>query len=319
MRPAWYIVNFAHGLHTALNAGSAETARVYRTGDALPPADIAHYLRDAANCAPAIYLVVLAVTLLVCYPAASKNASRGLALSAVWAGPLVLLALGHYRDLRYAAPLFPALALALGILLDSAIARYGAFAGEAACLLLGLGVASMLQTSFGVRPFEFGGLLFVQPRFSYASRPDSAVWPYRDVLRELYQSAKFTGDERKKLAIGNDTLHFNVDNFNLEALSAGLPFDGASTAYETDPSRMQQTLASASYFLYKEGREQESPFNSLGAEAIAAVRPDANFAEMGTRSLPDGGLLHLFRKVPADRLRQERAFLPPGQIGRAHV
>ena len=109
-------------------------------------ADIAHYLRDVANCAPAIYLVVLAVTLLLCYPAASKNPRRGLALSAMWASPLLLLALGHYRDLRYAAPLFPALALALGILLDSAFARYGAFAGAAACLLLGLGVASMLQT-----------------------------------------------------------------------------------------------------------------------------------------------------------------------------
>jgi 4-amino-4-deoxy-L-arabinose transferase-like glycosyltransferase len=142
----WYIVNFARGLHTALNAGSAQTALVYRTGDALSPADIARYLRDVANCAPAIYLVVLAVTLLVCYPAASKNARRGLALSAVWASPLVLLALGHYRDLRYAAPLFPAVALALGILLDSAIARYGAFAGAATCFLLGLGVASMLAT-----------------------------------------------------------------------------------------------------------------------------------------------------------------------------
>ena len=132
------------------------------------------------------------------------------------------------------------------------------------------------------------------------------------MLRELYQSASFTGDEWKRLVIGNDTRHFNVDNFNLEALSAGLPFDGATTSYETDPARLQQTLASASYFLYEEDREQESPFNRLGAEAIAAVRSDANFAEIGTRSLPDGGLLHLFRKVPVDPLRQERAFLPAG-------
>ena len=38
---------------------------------------------------------------------------RGLLLCALWASPILLLGFGHYRELRYAAPLFPALALAL--------------------------------------------------------------------------------------------------------------------------------------------------------------------------------------------------------------
>lgn len=308
----WYVLNFAGGLRTALKAGSSQTAQVYGTGEILSLADIAHYLRDVANCGPTIYFVAFLIAAPFCYRFASKAARRGLLLAAIWTAPLILLAFGHYRDLRYAAPLFPAVALALGILLDAAIARLGAVAGASTLLILGLGFASMLQTSFGVRPLQLGGLLFVQPRFIYAGPAEPAIWPYREVLHDLYGSARFTGGERKRLVVANDTLHFNIDNFALAALADRLPFDGETTAYETDPARLRQTLAASSYFLFKDGGDPESPFNRLGAEAIAAVRSDANFAEMGTRRLPDGSLLHLFRNTPVSRFRQEGAFLAPG-------
>ena len=308
----WYALNFAGGLRTAWKAGSSQTAQVYGTGEILSLADIAHYLRDVANCGPTIYLVALALAASICYRFASKTARRGLLLSAIWGAPLILLVFGHYRDLRYAAPLFPAVALALAVLLDGAITRYGAVAGIATLLILGLGFGSMLQTSFGTRPFQLGGLLFVQPRFIYAGPADPSDWPYRHVLHDLYASARFTGGERKRLVVANDTLHFNIDNFALAALADRLPFDGETTAYETDPARLRQTLASASYFLFKDGGEPESPFNRLGGEAIAAVRADPNFTEIGTRRLPDGSLLHVFRNTPVDRFRQEGAFLTPG-------
>jgi hypothetical protein len=311
----WYILNFGKGLHTALRAGSGDTARIYQTGAVLSLADIGRYLLDVANCGPTVYFVVLGLALATCLRFASKNARCGLLLCALWGTPLMFLACGHYRDLRYAAPLFPAVALGLGILLDGAMARYRIAGVAATCVVLGLGAVSMMQTSFGVpgkRPIELGGLLFVQPRFNYASRADGKVWPYRDVLQELYQGAKWKGGERKRLVVGNDTEHFNLDNLGLEARSGNLPFDGAATAYETDPRRLRETLAAASYFLYKDGSEKESPFNRLGAEAIAAVRADANFAETGTRLLPDGSLLHLFENNHAGRVREMREFLAPG-------
>jgi hypothetical protein len=311
----WYILNFSSALHTALRAGSGETAQIYRTGEIFSPGDIGRYLRDVLNCGPAIYFALLAPSLPACYRALRAPARRGLLLCSIWAAPLLFLALGHYRDLRYAAPLFPAAALALAILLDTAILRYGIVAGAVACLALGLGVVSMLHTSFGIlgnRAFELRGLLFQQPRFSYASRAERTVWPHREILQELYESAKWTGGERKLLVIGNDAHHFNADNLTLAALAGRLPLDIGTTAYETDKISLRRPLASASYFLYKEGGEPDSPFNTLGAEALAIVRGDANFTEMASRTFPDGGTIHLFQSTAGDRLRQVGAFLAPG-------
>jgi len=311
----WYLVNFGTGLQTALRAGSGATAQVYRTGEILSPRDIGHYLANVLNCGPAIYFVLLVLLLPACLPALRPSGRRGLFLCSLWASPMLFLAFGHYRDLRYAAPLFPAAALALGILLDAAIERYGVPARMVAGLALGLGIVSMLHTSFGIlgnRPFELGGLLFSRPRFSYASRAERAVWPHRQMLQDLYTSARWTGEERKRLVTGTDAQHCNADNLTLAALAAGLPFDIGTTAYETSTDSLRQSLASASYFLYEEGGTPDSPFNALGGEAIAIVRGDANFTEMDTRTLPDGGTIHLFQNTSNDRLRQAGAFIPPG-------
>ena len=311
----WYLLNLPRALYTALRAGSGETAHIYRTGDVLSLPDIARYLSDVLNCGPAIYLALLVLLLPACLPGLRAPAKRGLLLCALWASPLLFLAFGHYRDLRYAAPLFPAAALALGILLDAAIDRYGTAAGAVACLTLGLGAISMLHTSFGIlgnRAFGLGGLLFSQPRFNYASRVQPAVWPHGEILQELYESAQWTGGQRKRLVIGNDAHHLNADNPALAALAGRLPFDIATTAYQTTAARLQRTLASASYFLYRDGGEPDSPFNTLGSEAVAMVRADPNFTEMASRTFPDGGIIHLFEHASRDRSRQIGAYLPPG-------
>ena len=306
----WYSLNFTTGLRMALLAGSGETAKIYGTGQIFSLRDIARYVSDVANCGPAIYFVILVVALPVCYRLMPSGARRGLLLSAIWASPLIFLTLGHYRDLRYAAPLFPAFALALGLLLDAAIERYGNIAAGVTCLILGLGIASMLHTSFGVLGsgrVELGGLLFVQPRFSYARQAEGAIWPYREVLQELYQSAKWSGGERKRVVVGNDTRNFNLDNLSLAALAERLPFDWDTTAYETDLANLRRTLSSASYFLSRDGGERESAFNRLSGEALAAVRSDSNFAEVGTRRLPDGSSLHIYRRSQL----QQGILVPP--------
>lgn len=316
----WYLVNLPRALYTALRAGSGETAHIYRTGEILSLPEIARYLGDILNCGPAIYFAFLVLLVPACFPALPAPARRGLLLCALWASPLLFLAFGHYRDLRYAAPLFPAAALALGILLDASIARYGVAARAVACLTLGLGAASMLHTSFGIlgnRPLVLRGLLFSQPRFNYASRVQPAPWPHREILQDLYDSAQWTGGERKRLVIGNDAPHLNADNLALAALAARLPFEIATTAYKTTAARLQHTLASASYFLYRDGGELDSPFNTLGSEAAAMVRADPNFTEMASRTFPDGGTVHLFANASRDRSRLIGAYLPPG-LDRLH-
>jgi hypothetical protein len=115
-----------------------------------------------------------------------------------------------------------------------------------------------------------------------------------------------------RLLVGNDTEHFNADNVALAALEQRLPFDISTTAYEIDKTRLMRTLSSASYFLYKEGGEADSPFNSLGSQAYAAARTDGKFTEIASGPLPDGGRIHVFQGLSADRFGQMGAFLAPG-------
>jgi hypothetical protein len=302
----WFASNFAGGLRTALRAGSGDTARTYGTGAIFSLADIGRYLSGIANCGPALYFIALAVALAACYQTIPR---RGLLLCAVWASPLLLLAAGHYRDLRYAAPLFPAFALALGFSFDAAIVRFGKPAAAIVSATLVLGVVSMLHTSFG--GLDFAAVLFDQPRFSYAARASTSPWPFREILQDPYRSSSWSGGERKRIVVANDTRSFNLDNLSLAALSDRLPFDGATTAYQTDSARLRQTVSSAAYFFFLDGGEPESPFNLLGGRAIADVEADPNFVEAARRPLPDGATLHVFRNRSA-MPRESSAYLAPG-------
>jgi 4-amino-4-deoxy-L-arabinose transferase-like glycosyltransferase len=124
----WYLFNFRHALDTALLAGSSETGKLYKTGDIFSLADIGRYFENVFNAGPTLYFAALPLLTLALFRAVRPAGNRGLLVCALWGSPILFLALGHYRDLRYAAPLYPALALALGILADAALDKRGAAA-----------------------------------------------------------------------------------------------------------------------------------------------------------------------------------------------
>jgi hypothetical protein len=312
----WYVVNYRGVFETALSAGSADAAKLYKTGDILSWPDIANYLTNVFNAGPLFYFIALPVLILGFrrVPAAGR---RGLLLCALWAAPVLFLVFGHYRDLRYAAPLFPALALALAILAESALSGRGIKARIVAGLLLALPMLSMLHTSFGVlgnRRLELVGLLFVAPRLDYARRYNPTAWPQQEILLDIYRTARYTGDERKPLVLGTDSVRFNANNFQAAALRRKLPFDITTTAYQTDPATLPALLGSMAYFVYKEGGEPEaSGFNILAGAALQEVRQSGRFVELPiARKLPDGGVAHVLANRSPSRLLQTGAFLNAG-------
>src|SRR5262249_35000059 len=194
----WYVFNFRHALETALTAGSGETAKIYRTGDIFSLTEIVRYFGNVFNVGPTLYFLAVPLLLLPFFSVVRPAGRRGLLLCALWASPILFLAFGHYRELRYAAPLYPAVALALGILADAVLEKPGLAA--AVYLSLTLPMLSMLQTSFGLfgnSGFELGGLLFVGPKLDYARRYNPAPWPHREILDDIYRAAVFNGGERK--------------------------------------------------------------------------------------------------------------------------
>jgi hypothetical protein len=291
----WYIANLRGMLRTALNAGSAQTAKIYDTGEALSIRAIGHYLFDVGNAAPWLFVVVVPALALFGAPYLMKQTRRGVVLALLWIVPLAFLAVGHYRDIRYAAPLYPAVALLLAWLADAAIARRGPVAIVAVGLVLALGWVSMFQNSFGGpgQP-QLGGLLLNQPRFSYARAYDHTSWPQREILADIYRTG-----EKRTILLGTNSLRFNADNFKLAALEARLPFDVGTTAYFSDMGTAAEALSRAAYVVYKDGGESDQiNFNGQGGAAIRLAQ-EGLFAELPlSRTLPDGGVVHILRKRP---------------------
>jgi 4-amino-4-deoxy-L-arabinose transferase-like glycosyltransferase len=310
----WYFFNFRSVLDTALKAGSTEAAKIYGTGEAFSWPGISSYLTNLMNAGPTLYFIALALLIFAFARAIPASGRRGLMLCAMWGAPVLFLVFGHYRDLRYAAPLFPALALALGILIETALSNRGTKAGVVAYAVLALPLLSMVQTSFGVfgnRPFEMGGLLFVAPRLDYARRYDSAGWPQQEILVDIYRGAKLAGGERKSVILGTDSVRFNADNFQLAAIRNRLPFDMTTTAYQNEPAALLALLSSGAYFIHKEGGEaQAANFNNLGKVALKDVRESGRFVELPiARELPDGGVAHVFANRESNRFIQSGSFL----------
>jgi len=308
----WYSVNLAPALRTALNAGSTSTAKAYATGEVLAWADLSTYLVNAANAGPAIYFFLLAVLAPFAWRLAPA-AKSGMLLCALWGSPAVLLVFGHYRDLRYAAPVFPAVALGLAILVDFAAAGRGLKAWAMVCAVLLLPLLSMLQSSFGILgkyKFELGGLLLVEPRFDYARRYDRASWPQREIIFDIARDSGVGYGQKERVLLGSDSVRFNADNFGLAATSLRLPLEFSSTAYDNDPSVLISRVNSTSYFVYKDGGEADTPnFNVLGKTAIQEVRASASFRELAIAPvLPDGGVARVFVNEALGRGARNSAF-----------
>src|SRR5262249_23070142 len=117
----WYIANLGAMMRTALFAGSAQAAKIYDYGEVLSVRAIGHYLFSVANAAPWLFVVTIPVLALIGTPSLPKQTRRGLVLAALWIAPLAFLAFGHYRDVRFASPLYPALALLFAWFADAAI------------------------------------------------------------------------------------------------------------------------------------------------------------------------------------------------------
>ncbi len=91
----WYWFNFRPAIRTAIEAGSSQTAQLYRTGDALSPAAIGRYLYALLDAGPLFYFVILLILLAALAREVRPTAGAGLGLCLLWISPLIFLFFGH--------------------------------------------------------------------------------------------------------------------------------------------------------------------------------------------------------------------------------
>jgi 4-amino-4-deoxy-L-arabinose transferase-like glycosyltransferase len=92
----WYLFNFRHAWGIALEAGSAETGRLYQTGDILSLADLGRYFSNVFIAGPTLYFVALPLLALAFLRSVRPAGKRGAGLRANLQ-PDSLAAPGDYR------------------------------------------------------------------------------------------------------------------------------------------------------------------------------------------------------------------------------
>jgi hypothetical protein len=312
----WYLLHFRRALEVALFTGSADSAVLYsQTREVYSFAILRDFLARIFNAGPAIYFAALPVLLVIVWRNLSPLARAGLRLCGLWVSPILFLLMWRAREVRYVAPLYPAFAVALAILIDSVIQRGGKWRYSLVGILLALPLVSMLHVSFGFfgrRSFELGGLLFVEKKLVYARTYDRRPWPYQEFLDDLYRATKGQGYQDQLLVVGTDAPRFNADTIALAAAKRKLPFRVTTTAYEKDWSTVLPMLDSSSFFLYEEGGEPRSYlFNAHEKAALKEVRESGNFLESPlSRWLPDGGVVRVFENLSRNGFVRSGAFLP---------
>ena len=114
--------------------------------------------------------------------------------------------------------------------------------------------------------------------------------------------------------MGADRAAFNANNIELAVVALRLPFKVETTAHEKDLATLRQRLGQASFFLYKEGGEPESPaFNPYADDLARSIASDPRFHKIPyDRRLPDGGVARIYQNQASSRRSVEGLFTKSG-------
>ena len=294
----WYAGHLRPTLANALDAGFGAPAAIQGTGPIFSVGTIVKYLSLVAATGVSYYYVALA--LLAGVALATRRSgmmSRGLVIA--WLLPFAVFAFGGNKDVRYIAPILPAVALVLAWLLDSILPRnpQGTMAGAA---ILAFPLLQMVAVSFGV-PYHstVGG---------YARRFSPEDWHHDEILHLV------AANGGRGLLVGADRAALNANNLELTATALQLPFAIETTAHEKDLEALKQRLAQASFFVYKEGGEPESPaFNPYIDDLVRSVSEDRKFQRIPyDRRFPDGGIARVYKNMRPARSLPTTQFIRGG-------
>ncbi|HXB69003.1 MAG TPA: glycosyltransferase family 39 protein [Candidatus Acidoferrales bacterium] len=311
----WYSGHLRPTLANAIDAGFGAPAAIQGTGPILSLRTIVTYLSHVAADGVSYYFILLALLLSgwALFRGLLRRQGR-LLLSSVttkawpllgaWMLPFAVFVFGGNKDVRYIAPILPAAALVLAFLLDFTLprTRMGAVAGG---LLLAFPMLQMFSVSFGIP--------YAAAERGYARRFDRRPWPHDEILKLIAANSSFrpgeNDGEKKLLLVGVDRGAFNSNNIELTVVALQLPFHVETTAHEKDLATLRLRLGQASFFLYKEGGEPESPaFNPYAEDLARSVAADRRFHRIPyDRLLPDGGMARIYENLaPSQNLAPSR-------------
>ena len=308
----WYAWHLRPVLENAAAAGFGGSAAVQGTGAILTIRAIGTYLARVAGEGLSSYYAWL-TALLIAWTAVRPEGRvflRGLTSRAplhvlLWLMPFGLFLFGGNKDVRYIAPVLPAFCLLTAAFADFVVPR-NAMGNLLAALMVLIPGLQMIAVSYGL-PYPAENL-------PYARRFTPVAWPLDNILKTISANSSLGPGHRQIILIGSDRGSFNANNFELSAVAGQLPFDVETTAHENDLNTLLQRLNQASFFVFKEGGEPESPyFNPHFEKLVRAAREDPRYQRLPFEGrLPDGGIAHILKNAAGPPVLGNPIVLPGG-------
>jgi 4-amino-4-deoxy-L-arabinose transferase-like glycosyltransferase len=219
----WYAGHLGPVYRNFIDAGYREGAAVQGTGPIFAVHTVASYLSNVAREGVSRYYIGLAAIAIVW----TRGRVRPAPLL-FWLLPFAVFLFGGNKDVRFIAPILPALALLLAGNLDFALPRN--IAGNAILTaILAAPFVQMCSHSFGI-PWRSADL-------PYARRFDRVVWPHDAILKAIAAASALKPGERNLILAASDRGPFNSNNLQLAAVANQLPFD-------VEPRPTRKTAAS---------------------------------------------------------------------------
>jgi hypothetical protein len=253
--------------------------------------------------------------------------SEGRTLVLLWFLPFLIFLFGRNKDIRFTAPLLPAVAIALAWMADSLLCSLTRWGRLTFSFLFAFPLLAYLQTSFGLlgsTRVVWGDLVLLAPRLSHARPPDPQAWPHQEILNVLRVYSPLP--EERKVMLGSDTAHFNANNFELAVVEGLDSFQITTSAYEDDLASLLNAANSTTFFIYKEGGEPGPQFtNRLFKPLLEDVQNSGKFFDLSIYPerpslpvLPDGGRVVVYQNRWPNSAVMERYFFD-AVVGSRHI
>jgi 4-amino-4-deoxy-L-arabinose transferase-like glycosyltransferase len=290
----WYVLNYRQALTMAWDSAYGLGAVVQGTGPILAFSSIAEYLRRIARNGTSEYYLAMAVALAVLSLIRGGKEAKpreAWVLVVLWLAPFPVFLFGGNKEVRFIAPLLPAVAIGFALLMERMLKSYVGsqrWQNGLTCLVLAYPLLSMGCVSFAIPEHA-------APR-SYAHLYSPDEWLQEKILALIALRTPLRPGEQIRLLLGSDRGSFNANNFELTAVAERLPFAINTVAYENDLAAVLNDVDSSPFVVYKDGGEPESPFfGRFHEQMVEHILHDARFTEIPFEGrLPDGGRVRLF-------------------------
>jgi hypothetical protein len=322
----WYFRNFSTVVDFAFMSGYSEMARHYGTGEVFSLKSVISYWLHFIERGISVYFFALMVFLGILHAGISRKGRFPHRLHPpyftfllIWfVLPFLVFTFAVNKDLRYTAPLFPALVLLVSSgIVKTTSGRHGFIS---LLLILVFAVAQYLLVSFSPTPFslEGKGVTFISTRLGLAHPPVRERWPHEELVHAVSLDASKRNNQSPVVTLLFNHPRLNFINLNYYAENQRLPVRfnmNSFFAQESTDDFIARIERDSDYLLTKTGDAGPAFTNERNAAVLSLLqRGEMNFQEAGKFQLPDETELTLYETENSFNVYRGTDMLCSGQV-----